>query len=217
MNTKLTTTLSIIIILISVIAGMLVYNQMPEQMASHWGPNDQVDGYMGKFWGVFMMPLVSLGLLALFLVIPNLDPLKENIAEFREAFNLFILIIMFFFIYVWALTIFWNLGFTSFNMSVAILPAMGLLFLFIGFMLRKAKRNWFIGIRTPWTLSSDAVWDEIHRLGAILFVASGILAMLGGFFGEYAVWFILVPVLGTSLFLVVYSYILYQRESKSAE
>ncbi len=217
MNTKLTTTLSIIIILISVIAGVLVYAQMPDQMASHWGTNDQVDGYMGKFWGVFMMPLVSLGLLALFLVIPNLDPLKENIAEFREAFNLFILIIMFFFIYIWALTIFWNLGFTSFNMSVAILPAMGLLFLFIGFMLRKAKRNWFIGIRTPWTLSSDAVWDEIHRLGAILFIVSGILAMLGGFFGEYAVWFILVPVLGTSLFLVVYSYILYQRENTSAE
>ncbi len=217
MNTKLTTTLSIIIILISVIAGVLVYDQMPDQMASHWGTNDQVDGYMGRFWGVFMMPLLSLGMLGLFLVIPNLDPLKENIAEFREAFNLFILIIMFFFIYIWGLTIFWNLGFTSFNMSIAILPPMGLLFFFIGYMLRKAKRNWFIGIRTPWTLSSDAVWDEIHRLGATLFMASGVLAMLGGFFGEYAVWFILVPVLGTSLFLVVYSYILYQRETKSAE
>ena len=217
MNTKLTTTLSIIIILISVVAGMLVYDQMPDQMASHWGPDDQVNGYMGRFWGVFMMPLMLLGLLALFLVIPNLDPLKENIAEFRKIFNLFILVFVFFFTYVWALTIFWNLGYTSFNMSIAILPAMGLLFFFIGYMLRDAKRNWFIGIRTPWTLSSDTVWDEIHRLGAILFMASGVLAMLGGFFGEYAVWFILIPTLGTSLFLVVYSYVLYQREMKLAE
>ena len=217
MNTKLTTTLSIVIILIAVIIGVLVYNQMPDQMASHWGPDDQVNDYMGKFWGVFMMPLISLGLLALFLVIPNLDPLKENIAEFRGIFNLFILVFIVFFAYVWALTVFWNLGFTSFNMSVAILPAIGLLFFFIGYMLRKAKRNWFIGIRTPWTLSSDAVWDEIHRLGAILFMASGILAMLGVFFGSYAVWFILVPILGTTIFLYAYSYILYRRESESAE
>ena len=217
MNTKLTTTLSIIIILISVVAGMLVYDQMPDQMASHWGPDNQVNDYMGKFWGVFMTPLLAFGMLVLFLIVPHLDPLKENIAEFREVFNLFILMIMLFFVYIWALTIFWNLGYTSFKMSVAILPAMGLLFFFIGYMLRKAKRNWFIGIRTPWTLSSDTVWDEIHRLGAILFMASGVLAMLGGFFGEYALWFILVPVLGTTIFLYAYSYILYQRESKLTE
>ena len=217
MNTKLTTTISIFIILISVVAGMLVYDQMPDQMASHWGPNDQVNDYMGKFWGVFMTPLLAFGMLVLFLIVPLIDPLKKNIAEFRNVFNLFILMIMLFFVYIWALTIFWNLGYTSFKMSVAILPAMGLLFFFIGYMLRKAKRNWFIGIRTPWTLSSDTVWDEIHRLGAILFMASGVLAMLGGFFGEYALWFILVPVLGTTIFLYAYSYILYQRESKLTE
>ena len=217
MSTKLTTTLSVIIILASVLAGALIYEKMPEQMASHWGPNDQVDDYMSRFWGVFMMPLLSFGMLVLFLVIPNLDPLKENIAKFREAFNLFIIMIMLFLEYIWALTIFWNLGFTSFKMSVAILPAMGLLFLFIGFMLRKAKRNWFIGIRTPWTLSSDTVWDEIHRLGATLFIISGILSVLGVFFGDNALWFILVPVLGTTLFLYIYSYVLYQKETRSAE
>ena len=156
MNTKLTTTLSIIIILISVVAGMLVYDQMPDQMASHWGPDNQVNDYMGKFWGVFMTPLLAFGMLVLFLIVPHLDPLKENIAEFRNVFNLFILMIMLFFVYIWALTIFWNLGYTSFKMSVAILPAMGLLFFFIGYMLREAKRNWFIGIRTPWTLRSIA-------------------------------------------------------------
>ena len=138
MNTKLTSILSFIIILLTAIVGLLVYDQLPDMMASHWGPNDQVDDYMTKFWGVFMMPLLSLGMLALFLVIPNLDPLKENIAEFRETFNLFILIIMLFLGYVWALTILWNLGYTSFNMSTAILPAMGLLFFFIGYMLRNA-------------------------------------------------------------------------------
>ena len=80
-------------------------------------------------------------------------------------------------LYIYALTLLWNLGYTDFGMSRAMLPAMGLLFIFIGYMLRKAKRNFFIGIRTPWTLSSDKVWDETHRLGAILFMISGVLAL----------------------------------------
>jgi uncharacterized membrane protein len=217
MSTKLTTILVSIIILISVIAGVVVYDLLPDPMASHWGPNDQVDGYMSKFWGVFMMPLVSLGMFLIFLLIPHLDPLKENIAKFREAFNIFIIVIMVFLGYIWKLTIFWNLGWTFFKMSTAILPAMGLLFFFIGYMLRKAKRNWFIGIRTPWTLSSDSVWDEIHRLGATMFMVSGVVAIFGVFFGSNAIWFILVPVLGTTLFLYIYSYVLFQRESKASE
>ncbi|MCK7526815.1 MAG: DUF1648 domain-containing protein [Ignavibacteriales bacterium] len=64
---------------------ILLWNQLPEQMASHWNVNDQVDGYMPKFWGVFLMPLVTLGMFLLFLVIPNIDPLKANIAQFRDS------------------------------------------------------------------------------------------------------------------------------------
>ena len=100
-------------------------------------------------------------------------------------------------------------------MSTAMLPFMGVLFIAVGFMLRKAKRNFFIGIRTPWTLSSDSVWDKTHQLGAILFMASGALAIIGGFFGGMtAFWMIFAPLIGSSLFLVIYSYFLYRQETK---
>jgi uncharacterized membrane protein len=96
------------------------------------------------------------------------------------------------------------------------LPFIGVLFIFIGVLMRKAKRNFFIGIRTPWTLSSDRVWDETHRIGAILFMASGALAILGGFFGGMiAFWLMFVPLIGSSVFLIVYSYVLYRREIKA--
>ncbi len=216
MSTRTTTIVVLLILLAATLAGLLLWNRLPDQMASHWGPNDQVNGTMSKFWGVFLMPLITLGMLILFLVVPSIDPLKANIAQFREVFNLFIVLIVAFMIYIYGLTLAWNLGYTHFQMSRAMLPALGLLFIFVGFMLRRAKRNFFIGIRTPWTLSSDRVWDETHRLGAVLFMISGALAFLGGFLGGMAsFWLMFVPLMGSALFLVVYSYILYQRETKA--
>ena len=216
MTTRTTTITVLILIAAAILAGLLLWNHLPDPMASHWNVNDDVDGYMSKSWGVFMVPLMTLGMFVLFLVIPSIDPLKANIAQFREAFNLFIVLIVAFMLYVHGLSLAWNLGYTSFKMSTSMLPAMGLLFIFIGFMLRKAKRNFFIGIRTPWTLSNDRVWDETHRLGSILFMASGVLAFIGGIFGGLtAFWFLFVPLIGSTLFLLVYSYVLYQRETKA--
>lgn len=215
MTTKTTFIISITLIAIAVIAGAALWNQLPEQMASHWNANDQVDGTMSKFWGIFMMPLITLGMLVLFQVIPNIDPLKANIAQFRETFNVFIVLIIAFMLYVHGLTLAWSLGYTNFKMSTAMLPFMGVLFIAIGSLLRKAKRNFFIGIRTPWTLSSDYVWDKTHQLGSTLFMVSGALAIIGGFFGGMtAFWFLFIPLIGSTLFLVVYSYVLYRGETK---
>jgi len=216
MTTRLTTIIVLILIVGTTIAGVLLWNQLPDQMASHWNVNDQVDGYMSKNWGVFMMPLITLGMFVLFIVVPNIDPLKANIAEFRETFNLFIVFIVGFMVYIHVLTLRWNLGYTNLGIGKAMLPAMGLLFIVIGSLLRKAKRNWFIGIRTPWTLSSDSVWNETHRLGSVLFMISGVLTLIGGIFGGMiAFWLLFIPLMGSTIFLLVYSYVLYQRETKA--
>ena len=216
MTTKTTSIITLVLIALALLAGAVLWNQLPDQMASHWNADDQVNGYMPKFWGVLMMPLITLGMFVLFLVIPNIDPLKANIAQFRESFNVFIVLIVAFMLYIHGLTLAWSLGYQGFKMSAAMLPFMGILFIAIGYMLRKAKRNFFIGIRTPWTLSSDNVWDKTHKLGSVLFMASGAFAIIGGFFGGMiAFWLMFVPLIGSSLFLVVYSYVLYRSETKS--
>jgi uncharacterized membrane protein len=216
MTTRTTIILVLLMVIGTVAAGLLWWDRLPDPMASHWNVNDQVDGYTPKFWGVSLAPLVTLGMLLLFLIIPSIDPLKANIAKFREAFNLFIVLSAAFMLYIYGLTLAWNLGYTSFKMSTVLLPAMGLLFIFVGFMLRKAKRNFFIGIRTPWTLSSDTVWDKTHKLGAVLFTAAGVLAIIGGLFGgAIAFWFLFVPLIGSTIFLIVYSYMLYEQETKA--
>jgi uncharacterized membrane protein len=216
MSTRTTIIVVSIMIIASTLVGIALWDRLPDPMASHWNASDQVDGYMSKFWGVFLMPLMTAGLVLFFLVIPKIDPLKANIAAFRDAFNLLIVLFVGFMVYIYFLTLLWNLGYTGFNMSEAMLPALGILFIFVGYLLRKAKRNFFIGIRTPWTLSSDRVWDETHRVGSVLFMIAGVLAFLGSLVGGMnAFWFIFVPIMVSVLVTLVYSYILYQREIKT--
>ena len=103
----------------------------------------------------------------------------------------------------------------KFNMTSAIMPAIGILFYGIGVVLETTKRNWFIGIRTPWTLSSDAVWEKTHKLGSKLFKAIAIIAFLSLFFPGQLLLLVVGPALLVALYLVVYSYIEYKKETKS--
>jgi uncharacterized membrane protein len=216
MTTRLTMTLALFLIAAALLAGLALWNRLPQQMASHWNAADQVDGTLPKFWGVLLMPLTALGLLALFAVLPAIDPLRANIAKFRTTFNAFVILILVFLFYIHGLMLAWSLGYQNFRMSAALLPFLGILFIFVGFMLRRAKRNFFIGIRTPWTLSSDSVWDQTHQLGSILFMLCGALAFFGGFIGGVgALLLTLVPLIGSTLFLAAYSYVLYVRETRS--
>lgn len=199
-----------LIILTSFIVGIYFYPQMPDRVASHWNIQGEVDGYMSKFWGLFFMPLMSIGLLLLFLIIPKIDPLKENIEKFRKYFDGFIVLMMLFLFYVYLLTVFWNIGF-RFNMSRLMIPAMGILFYYCGILVENAKRNWFIGIRTPWTLSSETVWGKTHKIGGKLFKIAGVAAFLGLFFPSSAFFLVIIPVILSAIYLVLYSYFEYKK------
>jgi len=199
----------ILIILSSFVLGFYFYPYMPDLVASHWNVRGQVDGYISKFWGLFLMPLLSLGLFLLFLLIPKIDPLKENIEKFRRYFDWFIVLVMFFLFYLYLLTIFWNLGF-RFNLIQLLIPSFCLLYYYAGILIENAKRNWFIGIRTPWTLSNDKVWDKTHRLGGKLFKLSAGAAFLGIFLQNLAIYFVVIPIILTSIYLFIYSYLEYR-------
>jgi len=199
----------LIITIVSFALGIYLYPQMPEKMASHWNIRGEVDGYISKFWGLFLMPFISLGLFLLFVLIPKIDPLRENIEKFRKYFDGFIILIILFLLYIYSLTILWNFG-IRFGMNQFLTPALGILFYYCGILIENAKRNWFIGIRTPWTLSSDKVWERTHKIGGRLFKMAGIIAIFGLFFPSYA-FFFLIPVLLVTIYTVIYSYFEYQK------
>ena len=211
---KITTIAILTLIIFSFVIATYAYQKIEgDKVASHWNAKGEVDGYMPKFLGIFLFPLIFIGLYVLFLVIPKIDPLKKNILQFRKYYDVFILVILLFLFYAFSLTILANLGY-SFNMTTMLMPAIGLLFFGMGLFLKKLKRNWFIGIRTPWTISNDEVWKKTHLLGSKLFKLSGVIIFLGIFFQKYFLWFILIPVLISVVWLVIYSYLEYRKIEK---
>ena len=108
-------------------------------------------------------------------------------------------------------TLLWNTG-IQLSPNAVLPPGIGLLFYYIGLLMENSDRNWFIGIRTPWTLSSDRVWKRTNRLGGKLFKIAGIAAIFGAFFPGLAIYFIVVPAIFVAGITVVYSYIEYQKE-----
>jgi uncharacterized membrane protein len=207
---KLSNWISLGILAAFYVMAFVFYPQMPEQMASHWNAQGVVDGYTSKFWGVFLFPFIATGLALLLMSIPRIDPLKANIAKFRKFYDWFVVLFLVFFSYIYLLTILANKG-DGFDFLQAMLPSMGVFFFYIGVMIQHAKRNYMIGIRTPWTLANDEVWERTHRLGGKLFMACGSIIALAAFWPKYAIFLILAPILTVTLITLVYSYVIYRK------
>ncbi len=203
--------IAIIGVLLLTLAGtILSYPYVPDPIVSHWNAAGEADGTMPRLWGLFLLPFLMFGLTAFFAVIPRIEPLRENYARFHDYYEGFILVFAGFMAVVQLQIILWNLGIAINPNRVIPLP-ISILFAYLSYLIEHAEQNWFVGIRTPWTLSSEAVWKKTHRLGARLFRAAALLALGGLLFPDLAIWFILVPVGTVALSTVVYSYREFQR------
>ena len=213
MRTSLT--ISWVIVAIALILSIVFYGQVPDRVDSHWDKAGRVNGTMSRFWGMFLMPLMMGGITLLMVYIPRIDPLNPNFIGFQKYYYAFIIIFNLFMLMVHGYMVFWNAQIIRFNPVGIISLGTGMLLYASGVMIRNAKRNWFAGIRTPWTLSSESVWDKTHHLGSYLFKAAGVLICFSLFVPNLAVWIILASSLGVSVITMVYSYIVYRQEQST--
>lgn len=217
MNTRNTFLITSILGGIAFIVGAYLYPQMGERMATHWGISGAADGFGSRFEGLFLLPLIAFAASCLMLAIPYIDPLKSNIEKFRSEYNLFVVFMAGFFYYLYALTILYNFG-IRFSMTTFFMPALALLMLYTGRLLKRTHRNYFIGIRTPWTLANDTVWDKTHKFGGTAFQVVGVITLLGIFFPEQAFMFLMIPLMIAVVSMLVYSYIAFKQvEFKSGK
>ncbi len=211
MSTRTANIIVLILVVATFVAGFVLYPQLPDRIASNWNASGEADGYMGKFWGAFLLPVVLLGLWFLYWIVPKIDPLKANIDQFKRYYNGFWIFLFLFLTYIYGLQMAWNLG-ARFDFVRAMIPALSMLWYVVALVIENAKRNWFVGIRTPWTLSNDIVWERTHKLGGKLFKLMAAITLIGLLFGgEMTFYLIIGAVIGISIIPVVYSYVEYRR------
>ena len=197
-----------LLIVATLIATAVVYPDLPSRVPMHWNWRGEVNRY-GEKWEVFLTPALMASLVILFAVMPWISPKRFEVDTFQSTY-LYIMLVMAAFIAYLHVLILWSAISKTFNLHRALLGAVFLLLALLGNVLGKVRRNFFIGVRTPWTLANEKVWDATHRFAAKVFVLAGLLGLLsmavtsGPIIG-------LVIFAAAALAAVIYSLVYYKR------
>jgi uncharacterized membrane protein len=204
----------VMFLVIAVLSSFYFYTNFPEKVPMHWNVAGEVDGWGSRVQGAFMIPALLIGMYFLFLLIPYLDPKKERYAQFVKVYHIFKTFIIFFLLAIYLVASLNGLG-HRIPVGLWTPVLVGLLFIIIGNYMGKIKMNWFMGIRTPWTLSSESVWNKTHRFGGKVFIISGLAMML---MQALPVWLRLPLFIAIMVFIltgtVLYSYIIFKKENR---
>lgn len=201
----------ILMIVLSFIAGIYFYQRFPERVASRWNFQGEVDGYSSKTFGAFGLPIIIGLMYLMFLILPRIDPQKQRYSEFAQTYRLFKNIIIGFMLLIYGVTGLANLGY-NLPIGIVIPLIIGVLFIIMGQQMPGIKPNWFLGIRTPWTLSNENVWNKTHQVGGRLFVLLGLVLMIMPLIPEnLAMILFFAAIVATVGGTFLYSYLIYRK------
>jgi uncharacterized membrane protein len=197
---------------ITLIVTGVMYPDLTDQVPRHWDAYGNVDGYMAKQW-LFALALLPAGIYYLFPIIRKVDPKSQNYERHEEVYSLFRLILSLMMFGVYYLSLFAATG-KDVNIGLFMPILVGIIFVIIGNYMGKIKQNFFMGIRTPWTLSNENVWNKTHRFGGNVFVLMGLLLMLSSVLrSDFFVGLLLSMVVVMVVGLFLYSYIIFRKEN----
>lgn len=200
---------AITLILAMAAASTYTYGRLPEKIAIHWNAAGEIDGYGTRTWA-FFPPVLTAAVYAFLLLIPKIEVFKENMASFSGYYDNIKLLIVAFMAVLHAATLLENtIGGVPIALAI-ILPLSALIY-YIGHAMPHMKRNFFVGIRTPWTLANDAVWEKTHDIGGKTFRLNAIVILLSTLASQQAILVLIISLIANALFLTAYSYWLYQK------
>lgn len=198
-----------VIILLPAVAGLIMWNDLPDSMATHFGINGNADGYSSKAFAVIGLPLIILGLHLLCFFITRLDPKKRNIHDKAMVLVLWVCP---------SVSVICSLATYSHALDIPIpfvtiiIVFMGILFAVIGNYLPKCKQNYTVGIKVPWTLADEEIWNKTHRFAGFLWIIGGILILATAFLQSFVIFISITMLMVIVPF--VYSIVIYKKKNK---
>ena len=205
----------IMMVLVAVGTSLVAYTGLPERVPVHWNLSGEVDRYGSRSEALFMMPLLMLAIWAILRFLPRIDPLRANYAKFAGSYEVIIdsLLAMMLVIHI---AIVLGASGAPDSVTMIVRAAIGAMFIVLGNVMPRTRQNWFVGVRTPWTLASARVWDRTHRVAGYLFVALGLIVILTiPLAPQIGMPILAAGVATVALVSVVYSYLEWRKEKAS--
>jgi uncharacterized membrane protein len=197
------------------VAILIAYPQLPDQLPTHWNMRGQANDYSAK-WSLFLIgPGLMAGIMLLFYFLPWLSPKHWEVDTFQSTYLYVMVVLVSMLAYFAGVSLWVGLGRAS-NVSRAVIGGVCLLFALLGNVMGKVRRNFFIGVRTPWTLANERVWNATHRCAAKTFVLGGVIGLvLTAVSG--AGWLPFAALMAGALVPVVYSLVVYKQLQRRGE
>jgi len=208
------------IIAVGLIAAVLVatavtYPHLPAAVPTHWDAHGNVNGWSAR-WTLFVIdPAIMAGLLLVFAVLPWLSPKHFEVDSFRSTYLYIMVAILAMVAYIHGLILAAGLSW-AIDTTRAVEGGVCLLIALLGNVMGKVRRNFYVGIRTPWTIANEQVWNATHRFAAKTMFAGGVLGLIAAILGA-PFWLPITMILVATLLPAIHSLVLYKQLERRGE
>lgn len=204
-----------VVIAVAGLASALAWNRLPAEVPTHWNVRGEPDGWSPRIMAALLLPLLVAGIAAGLRVLPKIDPRRENYEKFVDAYWIMGNCLGVFFGLLHVAVMASSVGYPI-DISRVAAGGIGVLMAISGNYLGRVRPNWFLGIRTPWTLENPEIWRRTHRLTGWLFVGAGIVIVGAALVaGPWVPRVVISAVLAAVLVPFVASFIFWYRGTRS--
>jgi uncharacterized membrane protein len=207
---------AILVNVVLLVVTAVLFPGLPAEVPTHWDMHGQVDGTMARFPGAFLGSAMGLGLCILLPLLRRIDPRSKSYDRFDGTFNIVVNAVGLMMAAVQVMTLAVSLGY-ELDVTRWMMAGVGVMFVVLGNYMPRIRSNWWMGIRTPWTLENEEVWRRTHRFGGRAFVAGGVITVAASLLlGGRSTWVSLAAMMMAGLAPVVYSYVVWRGVRRDA-
>ena len=202
------------LLIVSVMITLLLYSSLPNEIPSHWNIKGEIDDYSPKLFALFTA-LLPFGIFLLMKYLPRIDPGKKDYYQQNKPYQVIMFILVLFFLLLHWIIICSALGYMI-AMSRLMPLGIGVVFVMMGKFMGQIEPNYMLGIKTPWTMADEKVWEKTHRIGGFAFIFIGFIFIAAGIIDQpYMFTIAIISIIAVIFYLFIYSYLEFKKMKKN--